>query len=155
MANKVTMALMLSFVSSSVKSEEIWAILGRPLALSCESRSTSCSWNDPAGHSVQDLPTDRVQMTDASGCRLQLNPVRLTDEGVWICFSGFEAASIFNVSVALEPESFAIEAVEETSEVRCVVKKAKPRPKISWFIDDVIVEERKTKFFEGIKNLTS
>lgn len=149
MANRVTVALVLSFVSTSVKSEDIWAILGRSLALNCPSKSSTCSWNDPIGHPVQDQPADRILMLDDDGCRLELKPVQGSDEGVWICFSGFETASTFNVSIALEPESFAIETVEETSEVRCVVKKAKPKPQISWFVDDVIVEERKTKFYEG------
>ena len=154
MANKVAVALVLSFVSSTARCEVTWAILGRSLALNCESPSSTCSWSDPSCQAVQDLPTDRIQMLDDSGCRLELHPVQRSDEGVWICFSGFDTASTFNVSIALEPESFTIEAVEETSEVRCVVKKAKPRPKISWFVDDVIVEERKTKFYEGIENVT-
>jgi hypothetical protein len=105
----------------------------------------------PEGLPVDLTETDRLGFSDGSRCQMEIRPVEESDAGVWECFPGSGIQSFFKLSIALEPESVLIETVEETSEVRCVVKKAKPRPQISWFVDDVIIEEKYTKFFEGNK----
>ena len=153
-------ALLLMLLTSHVSaddSEVIWAILGHPLTLSCDS-DEGCSWSNAQNLKSmlqamtsfrQTTTSQKRRFVDDKSCKMEINSVAESDVGTWECLTAGNSKKVFQVGLALEPASVHIETVEETSEVRCVVRKAKPRPKISWYIDDVVIEETKTKFFEG------
>jgi len=131
----------------------IWAIRGRKLSLNCDS-DVDCAWNDPQRFQLQrttlaEATSQKRRFVDDKSCKIEIDSVDEPDTGVWECVSDGGSKTTFEVSLALEPASVHIETIQETSEVRCVVHKAKPRPKIIWYVDDVIIEETKTKFFEG------
>ncbi len=80
---------------------------------------------------------------------MKLPTVQAKDFGRWTCFAGGRAAKIFEVSQALKPRSVFLETISETFEARCVVKKARPRPKFVWYLDDVLLVDFNATDFEG------
>jgi len=130
--------------------DKVWAVLGRPLALNCQSSDETCLWLNPDKKTfVRSNLEQKVKFSDVD-CNIEVRSVEETDIGAWTCLAGNQVEDVVDVLLALEPGSVQLETVSD-SEVRCVVARARPRPKFDWYLDDVLlhVEDIIAKDFEG------
>ena len=136
---------------STLAEDKVWAVLGRPLSLSCQSEDENCFWLNP-DRKVFDRSTfeQAAKFSDVAGssCDIEIGSVEEKDIGAWTCLAGNRMEEVLDVSLALEPGSVHLETVSD-SEIRCVVAGARPRPKFDWYLDDVLMEDINAKDFQG------
>lgn len=138
----------LVLVAQTEATDIVWAVISRPVTLSCDSATENCLLLSPqkkAFHKFAILG----QAVWGEQCELKILSVQENDLGEWTCNDRNEVVKVLELTLASQPQSVRLERISETLEARCVVEKAKPRPKFIWYIDDIPLDNINTTVFEG------
>jgi len=140
----------LTILAQTKATEIVWAVIGRPVTLNCDSGNENCFLISPLREAFdRSKEFNGAEIQDQ--CNLKLLSVQERDLGEWSCIAGSQVEKVLQLSQASQPQSVRLERISESLEARCVVEKAKPRPKFAWYIDDVLLENINATDVEGTK----